>query len=408
MKRIKYIIGFMLFSGLLAAQTPNSWTQVADFGGVARSGVVAFSIDSFGYLGLGGFPNGIGGSTFPTDFWQYNPYTNLWTQKADFPGHGRGGAVCFVVGSKAYIGLGNGNGLGFYNDIWEYNTSTDTWTQKATFPGSGRISATGFSIGGWGYVGLGYSDTASSPMNDFWQYTPSTDSWTQKNNFLGLPRINASGFSIEGKGYVALGYDQAYPLHGLSLNDLWQYEPSSDSWTQNANYPGNAYGGAFAFTIGKIAYLGTGFDSTYKCYSDFWKYNPQSDTWIEKDSFGGGTRVAAVAFSIGNRGYAGTGETTSVAHGTKDFWMYTPDSLPTGIRSIEESSIRIYPDPVSDRLYITGLPESASLAINDMTGRICSTPSSGHEIDVSALLSGVYLLRIQDSGGFVVKKFVKE
>ena len=387
------------------AQTPDSWTRVADFPDTARTGAVAFSIDSFGYVCLGVYFSGR--YMYPTDLWQYDPYNGIWTQKASFPGIGRSSATCFVIGSKAYIGLGDEGDVA-YNDFWEYDPSADTWIQKANFVGGVRTGATGFSIGDKGYIGLGTNGSAGPIIfKDFWAYDPTTNVWTQKNDFAGLPRDGASGFSIGSLGYVALGYDQAYPLNGLSLNDLWQYAPSTDSWTQKTNYPGKAIGGAVTFTIGTIAYLGTGNDSIYKCYSDFWKYDPQTDIWVQKDSFGGGLRSGAVAFSIGNRGYAGGGDTPTIVC-LNDFWVYTPDSLPTGIRSIDVASISIYPDPATDRLYISGLPESATHTISDMTGRICSTPSSGREVDVSTLPSGVYLLRIQDSSGFVVKKFVKD
>ena len=389
------------------AQTPDSWTSVTDFPNTARSGAIAFSIDSFGYVGLGAYPNGIGGTTCPTDFWQYNPYTGVWTQKASFPGNGWAGAISFTIGSKAYIGLGS-RLSGGYNDFWEYDPAMDTWTQKANFGGGGRSSAIGFSIGYKGYVGLGNSDTSVNPAKDFWEYDPATDTWTQKNDFPGIPRKDASGFSVGGSGYVTLGYNPTYYANGIFFNDLWQYDPLHDTWTQKTNYPGRAQLGALAFTIGNVAYFGTGGDSTYKTFSDFWKYDPQTDTWIQKDNFGGGKRWGAAAFSIGNNGYAGTGDSTNVALGTIDFWQYTPDSLPSGVRAIDESSISIYPDPATDRLYISGLPESATHTISDMTGRICSTPSSGREVDVSTLPSGVYLLRIQDGSGFVVKKFVKD
>ena len=87
---------------------------------------------------------------------------------------------------------------------------------------------------------------------------------------------------------------------------------------------------------------------------------------------------------------------------------YLEVAMNTSIKTIDASSFSIYPDPAGDHLYISGLPPSATLCIIDMTGRICYTPSSLREIDVSALPSGVYLLRIQDSSAYVVKKFVKE
>ena len=404
MNKIKYLIIISVFfiSYSAIAQTPNSWTRIADCGDTVRGGAVAFSIDSFGYVCLGSLPNTMsGGYIYPTVLWQFNPYSNVWSQKANFPGYGREDAICFVIGSKAYIGLGDEDGVE-YKDFWEYDPTADTWTQKADFGGGGRTSAIGFSIGNKGYAGLGISATLRS-TKDFWQYDPATDAWTQKNDFMGLPRLGASAFSIGGSGYVALGFDGAYPLHGLSLDDLWQYDTPSDSWTQKANYPGKADAGAFTFTIGDIAYLGTGFDSTYKTYSDFWKYDPQTDAWVRKDSFGGGTKQAAVAFSIENKGYAGTGDATNVAYGSNDFWVYTPDSLPTGIRGIDESSISIYPDPVSDRLIINNITPHTAIIITDMLGQVMIrdiAETSKISINVSSLPPGVYCVNN--------RKFVKE
>jgi hypothetical protein len=155
------------------------------------------------------------------------------------------------------------------------------------------------------------------------------------------------------------------------------------------------------------AYVGTGEDSSSNtCYYGFWEYNSLTDQWIKKDSFGGGLRSYGTGFSIRNKGYAGTGVNQGIYY--NDFWVYTPDSISTGINSLDESGISLYPDPANDRLFIAGLSQSATVSISDMTGRICSTPMLGSQIDVSALPPGIYLLRIQDSGGSVVRKFVKD
>ena len=401
MNKIKFTICLLLLFCVSKAQTPDSWTSVTDFPDTARTGAVAFSIDSFGYVCLGGLSNTrTGGYLYPTALWQYNPNSGVWTQKASFPGQGRWSAISFVIGSKAYVGLGDEDGAE-YKDFWEYDPAIDAWTQKADFGGVERTSAIGFSIGGMGYAGLGYSQISRS-MKDIWQYDPTADIWTQKNDFTGFERAGACGFSIGDKGYVALGFDETYGLNGLSLNDLWQYDTASDSWTQKATYPGKAAGGVFTFTIGDIAYLGTGGDSTSKSWSDFWKYNPQTDAWIQKDSFEGGVRNFAVAFSIGNKGYAGGGDTPNLIC-FNDFWVYTPDSIPTGIRSIEESSISIYPDPVSDRLIINNLAPHTPIIITDMLGQVMIqqiAEATKISIDVSALSPGVYCVN--------KRKFVKE
>jgi hypothetical protein len=54
-------------------------------------------------------------------------------------------AVGFSIGSKGYIGTGdNGEGGDFqvcYKDFWEYEPETDSWTQKADVGGVGRRGA---------------------------------------------------------------------------------------------------------------------------------------------------------------------------------------------------------------------------------------------------------------------------
>ena len=80
---------------------------------------------------------------------------------------------------------------------------------------------------------------------------------------------------------------------------------------------------------------------------------------------------------------------------------------PLGIQESFDTDIKIYPNPTTDKLYISNLPSNSMVNLCDMTGRILST-SIGQEIDVSALPVGVYFLRIQTGKGLVVKKFVKE
>jgi len=104
---------------------------------------------------------------YKQDFWEYDPATNVWTKKADFPGDARLGAIGFSVGNKGYVGTGliESSYLGL-KDIWEYNPASNSWTKKPDIP-QGRSGAVGFSIGNKGYV-----DTGIDGGNDFWEFTP--------------------------------------------------------------------------------------------------------------------------------------------------------------------------------------------------------------------------------------------
>src|SRR5439155_15730897 len=126
---------------------------------------VGFSIGAKGYIGTG--YNG----TYLKDFWEYDPATDAWTQKANFGGTARDWATGFSIGSKGYIGTGHfydGNDH-YYKDFFEYDAASNTWTQKADFGGTGKAEAVGFSMGSKGYIGTGFD---GSYTNDFWEYTP--------------------------------------------------------------------------------------------------------------------------------------------------------------------------------------------------------------------------------------------
>ena len=84
-----------------------------------------------------------------------------------------------------------------------------------------------------------------------------------------------------------------------------------------------------------------------------------------------------------------------------------------GEEKIEENKsqdINVYPNPVTDRLYIDA--EVEEVEVYDVYGRHQVTKTSSHQgdlsIDVSRLNSGVYFIRINTDSGDVVRRFVKK
>ncbi|MFI5154180.1 MAG: Kelch repeat-containing protein, partial [Chitinophagales bacterium] len=309
----------------------NIWTQKASYPGAGGYGSAGFSIGNKGYIGTGA-----DNSSSTKDFWEYDPTNNVWTQKADFAGGPRVDAVGFSVGTKGYIGTGNtGNGkypvMGAHkNDFWEYDPATDAWTQKGAFTGGVRSGATGISIGNKGYIGLGYAglDPGSGILDsDFWQYDPPNDIWIRKANFPGGPRMGACGFSMGATGFIGTGTgNKSTPPAGLeNKNDFYRYDTAADSWSGNIGFSGMVRENAVAFSIGSKGYVGTGemnqIYSTYGPLLDFYEFDTTSSLWTQKANLGGGSRTAAVSFSIGGKGYVGTGYDGRTK---KDFWVFDP------------------------------------------------------------------------------------
>lgn len=351
------VICSFLYANILFAAA-DTWTQMEDFGGSARHSAVGFSIGSKGYIGTGQCDGGV----LTNDFWEYDPDTETWAQKTNFGGTGRLLAVGLSIRDKGYIGMGAiwNPTWTFFKDFWEYDPASDTWTQKADFGGTVRRSPAGFSIGDKGYVGTGYyyENWTNIYCNDFWEYDPDANTWTQKADFAGARRSDAVGFSIGNKGYIGTGYI------GGETRDFWEYDPDTDTWTRKADFGGTARCTAVGFSIGTKGYIGTGNDR-YGMTKDFWEYDPAADTWTRMEDFGGAARNYSVGFSIANRGYIGTGQAGGYAI---DFWEYEPtDSIPDQFTFTDQTDVEMNTTITSDTITVAGINTQVSISITGGT-----------------------------------------
>ena len=166
--------------------------QQASLPGNGRSSSVAFAVDGKGYVALGrdSLRNPL------NDCWEFNPIENKWTQKTALPGVARVKAMAAVLNGKAYVGLGFNPLFGVYgdkkaylNDFWMFDPSTNEWTRKADFPGKSTDACVSFMYKDNIYVGSGFDGYGF--CSDFWRYNPAENSWTQLENFPGKPRFGA-------------------------------------------------------------------------------------------------------------------------------------------------------------------------------------------------------------------------
>ena len=291
----------------------NIWNQKANLPASNRVSSVGFGMATKGYLGMGA-PDGNFNPSLK-DFWEWDPPTNVWTQKADYGGGPLAAGTGFSIGTKGYAGSGYGN----ITTFWEWDQPTNTWTQKANYPGTTSPGGfdVSFSIGAKGYMGTGDVMTA-----EFYEYNPATDTWTRKADFGGGPRWAAVGFSIGTKGYIGtgsgtMGYDK----------DFWEYDPASDTWTQKADFGGTGRWLASGFSIGNKGYIGCGADMGANPCSDFWQYDQATNTWTQKADYGGGPMRDGVGFSVGNYGYFANGcSDANKMNSNNNFWQWS-DSI---------------------------------------------------------------------------------
>lgn len=288
---------------------PGAWIRKADLPDIvlpnARAETIGFAIGNTGYIGLG--TNN--GETFG-DLYAYEPATDKWTARRSLP-IGLERAFSMVINGKAYVGTGYSRGTsvvpgGFSKQLFEYDPSTDKWVGKGDFPGLARKGASAFVVGEKGYAGFGEGDTR---FKDWWQYDPASNIWTRKADFPGgYAPDDGSGFALDNKIYVGgtaslnpvynewWQYDPANDtwtkkqnmpwgfdyLKGVVINNKgylmgtenWQYDDVTDSWTQKAFFGPRTWGAVFS--IGNKGYYGTGAGLPGILFdNDFWEYTPE-------------------------------------------------------------------------------------------------------------------------------------
>ncbi len=305
--------------------------------------------DAKGNLWLfGGYNYGSGNSYF-NDLWEFNPSTNQWAwmsgSKADsclncyqhgiygtlgtaaagnVPGS-RMDAVSWTD-SKGNLWLFGGDGvdsngvLGALNDLWEFNPSTNQW---AWIGGSNTIPECGTADCGQSgvYGTLGTSAAGNIPG----------------------ARYSASGWS-DSKGHFWLWGGSGFnsTVNDGSLNDLWEFNPSTNQWTWMSGistYPANCsssvagscglYGGmssagnipgarqGAASWIDSKGYLwlfgGLGFDATgrWGYLDDLWVYSPSTNEWAWMS---GSSTVSCTYMYCGQPGVYGTLQTPALGN----------------------------------------------------------------------------------------------
>lgn len=253
-----------------------------------------------------------------------------WFEQSSFDGSKRSDAVTFTIGDKGYL-FGGFDGDDRLNDLWVYNTGEDNndvdfWTEvvideAATRP-SARNGAVGFSIGDKGYIGTGYD--GDDELNDFWEFDPETNTWTQLANFPGSARFGAIGFSLEVSG-VEYGYIGTGEDSEGEQKTFYRYNAADDSWEQVVGFGGDKRSEASVFVINNVAYIAGGSDNG-AVQTDFYSFD--GTTWSEltdlddDDEDNEVNVTSGVAFSIGGKGYLGVGLTGSVS---QSVWEYTPE-----------------------------------------------------------------------------------
>ncbi len=136
--------------------------------------------------------------------------------------------------------------------------------------------------------------------------------WEQLND-VPFYRHHSNGFGHEGKAYVILGgYDQ------LS-NEMYEYEPTTDTWTQMANFPGAERQLAIGDDWNGKYYYGFGGSNT-EYFTDIWEFDPETMTFTELPSCPCEGRMHPAFIAHNDKIFMGSGSTGN--GDLRDWWEY--------------------------------------------------------------------------------------
>lgn len=380
------VTAFLLLLSLPATLCAQEWVQRADVPvTTGTDGPIGFSIDEKVYLG-----GGVGNKRF----YEYDPATMKWTRKADIPGvtTERAFGSGFAMNNKGYVGFGYDGSQQTLKDIWEYDPATDKWTRKGDFPGEARDGATVFALNSNARVYVGGGSDNTILFKDFWEYNPENDTWKQLGDLPTGPVIFQSSFVVESAAYI-IGGD----VGTSETQEVFRYNPEHDTWDPRASFPGKARQAAAAFTYGAVGFIGGGHSKFEEIFSDYYAYTPYANTWAQIDGPVSTGRAWATGITGYDRAYVGTGFDFQNFH--NDWWEFGTPSADVSRKESDEQQLLtgFYPNPASQQVSLN-LTDVSEISIFDQLGRMVESTkatSGASSIDVRHLPQGVYHVRLR-------------
>lgn len=240
-----------------------------------------------------------------------------WQQLSDFPGDAIDDGTGFIIGDSAYFGTGVNTGFIAQGTFYGMDLTTETWFSIASLQnGNERQYASGFTGSNQkGYLFGGYN--GSDFLNDLWMYDPLSNTWTELSPLPSFGRSGASCFVIADTAYIIGGRTQS----DLALNEVWAFDLTSGIWSQKQNLPFGYRWRASAATIIDKGYLIFGRDDASVYHNGLYEYDPIIDSWSLLNYFPSIGRTYATMFVLQNDLFIGFG-LDSLGNSHNDLWKY--------------------------------------------------------------------------------------
>jgi N-acetylneuraminic acid mutarotase len=372
----------------------GTWTAKQSMS-VERSTHAGFSINGKGYVCAGAKASASTGDL--DDLWEYDPSSNSWSQKANFPGGKRREVSGFAIDSFGYVGHGRNVAADeIFFSFYTYNPRTNSWSQIASCPVK-RYAGAGFSIDSIGYVTCGIVPGVAR-YKDLYAYSPTTNKWTQKTSLPGNVegRTTPSVTSCNHKGYLNGGFN------GPTLNEFFEYDPIQDNWTQKATYPKGERSYAAMFSMGNYVVMGMGRNASDTDFQDVHYFDPSKNTWTRMKDYPQNNSAGHISFKIGTSVYIAGGNTRAGIFRT-DLYELSAKELSVSKNMNNNSILKVF-KPISKNAITSNLSSgNFELSVYDMSGKLIfknkETISSDEQktVDITSISAGLYLVQVKNN-----------
>jgi Leucine-rich repeat (LRR) protein len=360
----------------LCDQDENSWSETYSLPTNGVRFTTGFVINDTAYVGTG-FTD-----QYEASYWAFDSNTEVWEQKADFPGRLEGFGKGFGVNNNGYV-MTHDDVLGAF---WKYESSTNTWTSLNMAVTGGHSYVAGFVANDAIYVHGGEKNAVKSSA--FWKFDPLTESWSQMAQGPQA-RTHGFGFARDTVGFIGGGLDDS----NQTLSDFWRYNVPSNTWEQMDDLMEGRKEAISVSHQGRLFY-GGGLNPNDNAKNDWIEYLPVSDTMVVRANLPGPNRSGAIALSAGNAIYFGTGYNGAVNY--NDWWKYMTNELVDISTIKKELSISLFPNPATEFIHIENLSNKASLKVMSLNGQTIwqENIQNGKWNVPEQMVTGIYLLQI--------------
>lgn len=203
------------------------------------------------------------------DMFKYNQIEDSWVRIGD--------GISYVRNFMTFALNGKGYAVNCYNGaFFEFDPNTELWTNKDNYPGE-SYKGVALANDTHGYVGFGFEINSDSYVNELYKYDPTKDVWQRSYSFLelGASRIGLASFTAKDKLYVGLGQSET----NFDRATLYEFNPLSEGWIEVSSLPGAARSFGTSFSVDDKGYIGMGMtfhvEGQIDKLKDFWQYTPE-------------------------------------------------------------------------------------------------------------------------------------